>query len=237
MSCTWLGVRGHLYDTPDFERVMVWTVYEMTIWAGLGISLPFLGCHYLSFSLCLSQRETAYPSFFFARHVLGDPDDFVPGRCCREWVCLQRQRETALHRRGLRYSASEMNKEKTYEPPDENFSTMGAEHFRCTEVLLLPDFICAVCTLSLPSQRGRLLGMSKRSCATFVWISTHGSSRLRKLTRRRPACSQTNISSLSRRTFPFRGSVVRRTQCPSTEVTLCITPSFVGLAEISQSVS
>jgi len=24
-------VRGRLYDTPDFERVTVWTVYEMTI--------------------------------------------------------------------------------------------------------------------------------------------------------------------------------------------------------------
>ena len=43
-------------------------------------------------------------------------------------------------------------------------------------------------------------------------------------------------SSPSRRTFPFRGNVVRRTQSPS-KVTLCITPSFVGLAVVSQSIS
>ena len=32
-----------------------------------------------------------------------------------------------------------MDKEKTYVPPDENFTTIGAERFRCAEVLLLPD--------------------------------------------------------------------------------------------------
>ena len=34
--------------------------------------------------------------------------------------------------------------------------TIGAEGFRCAEVLLLPDVIGTVCTLSLPPQRGRL---------------------------------------------------------------------------------
>ena len=34
-----------------------------------------------------------------------------------------------------------MEKEKTYELPDENFITVGAERFRCAEVLLLSDFI------------------------------------------------------------------------------------------------
>jgi len=43
-----------------------------------------------------------------------------------------------------------------------------------------------------------------------------------------------DTSSLSRRTFPLRASVVRRTQFPSTKVMLCITPSFVGLAVILQ---
>ena len=52
-----------------------------------------------------------------------------------------------------------------------------------------------VCTPSLPPQRGRLLKMSNRSCATLVLIETHSSSRLRKLARRRPTCFQT--SSLS----------------------------------------
>ena len=33
-----------------------------------------------------------------------------------------------------------MKKEKTYDPPDQNFITIGAEHFRCTEVLVLSDF-------------------------------------------------------------------------------------------------
>ena len=35
----------HLHDTPDFERVMVWTVYEMASFGReLGIHLPYLGC-------------------------------------------------------------------------------------------------------------------------------------------------------------------------------------------------
>ena len=58
--------------------------------------------------------------------------------------------------------------------------------------------------------------------------------RLRKFTRRRPTLSQTVISSLSRRTFQLRESVVRRTQCPFTTAALCITPSFVRLAVVSQ---
>ena len=48
----------------------------------------------------------------------------------------------------------------------------------------------------------------------------------------------TKTSSLSPRTFPFRGSVVRRAQCSCTKATLCITTSFVWiwLAVILQSV-
>ena len=42
---------------------------------------------------------------------------------------------------------AEMHKEKTHEPPDENFITIGAEHFRCAEVLLLPDLSGTVCVL------------------------------------------------------------------------------------------
>ena len=41
----------------------------------------------------------------------------------------------------VHHLTAEMDKEKTYEPPDENFITVGAERFRCPEVLLLPDFI------------------------------------------------------------------------------------------------
>ena len=40
----------------------------------------------------------------------------------------------------VHHSTAEMDKEKTYEPPDENFITVGAELFRCAEVLLLPAF-------------------------------------------------------------------------------------------------
>ena len=81
-----------------------------------------------------------------------------------------------------------------------------------------------------------MLGRSKRDCATSVQITTQSSNRLRKLTRRRPTCSQTRTSSLMRRTFPFRGSVVRRTQCPSVRVALCITPSLAWLVVILQGV-
>ena len=41
----------------------------------------------------------------------------------------------------LQHGASKMKKEKkTYEPPEQNFITIGAEHFRCAEVLLLSGF-------------------------------------------------------------------------------------------------
>ena len=53
--------------------------------------------------------------------------------------------------------------------------------------------------------------MSKRSCATLVLITTHSSSRLRKLTRRRPTCFQTNIITVGAERFhctevPFQPS-------------------------------
>ena len=50
--------------------------------------------------------------------------------------------------------------------------------------------------LHFPPQRGRLLGSSKRNCASFVWITTRSTHRLRKWTRRRLTCSQTVRSSL-----------------------------------------
>ena len=53
-------------------------------------------------------------------------------------------------------STAEMSKKTTYEPPDENFITIGAERFRCAEVLLLPDVIGTMCTLSLPKERRTL---------------------------------------------------------------------------------
>ena len=49
----WLPTRA-----PDVVAFKVWTVYEMARWAG--------ACHYPSFSLCLSQRKTAHPSFMRA---------------------------------------------------------------------------------------------------------------------------------------------------------------------------
>ena len=77
-------------------RLIVWTVYDMAIWAGsLANLLPFPGCHYPSFFLCLSQRKNAYHLFFYTPSY-GDPDEFVPVCCCRETVCSRRQRETAL---------------------------------------------------------------------------------------------------------------------------------------------
>ena len=39
---SWLQTCGHLYDTPDFERVMVWT--DRVIWAGAWHLLQILGC-------------------------------------------------------------------------------------------------------------------------------------------------------------------------------------------------
>ena len=38
-------------------------------------------------------------------------------------------------------STAQVSKKTTFESPDENFITIGAERFRCAEVLLLPDVI------------------------------------------------------------------------------------------------
>ena len=85
-------------------------------------------------------------------------------------------------------------------------------------------------TLSRPPKRGRSVVVSKRNFATLLSTTTQSSNRLRKVpTRSRPTCSLTKISSLSPRTFPLRGSLVRRAQCSSTKVTLCIKASFVWI--------
>ena len=58
-------------------------------------------------------------------------------------------------------------------------------------------FLPPVCTPSLPQQRFRLLGMSKRNCAALFVFPTQSTNRLRNLTRRRPTSSQRETSSLS----------------------------------------
>ena len=45
----------------------------------------------------------------------------------RAYICLDLDTEHNL--------TAEMDKEKTYEPPDENFITVGAERLRCVEGL------------------------------------------------------------------------------------------------------
>ena len=60
--------------------------------------------------------------------------DFVPVCCCREKVRSRRQKGTALHRRGLRHSAS-MRIPTSLQT--KTSVAIGAEHFRCAEELLL----------------------------------------------------------------------------------------------------
>jgi len=54
---------------------------------------------------------------------------------------LRRQRETSLLAR-ITTQCIENERGETYEPPDENFITIGAEPFRCAEVLLLYNIYC-----------------------------------------------------------------------------------------------
>ena len=61
-------------------HLIVWTVYEMAMWAGAWHPLPFLGCHYPSFSLCCRKKKKTPILCVCARHVHGDPDSFVPAR-------------------------------------------------------------------------------------------------------------------------------------------------------------
>ena len=44
MRYTWALARNLLPDAPDLMGLMVWTVYEMAIWAGARHLPPFLGC-------------------------------------------------------------------------------------------------------------------------------------------------------------------------------------------------
>ena len=177
-------------------RLIPWMVYEMAIWAGATfawvpssfvLSLLVAYKNRLSFVFVLAMYLAIQTALFLSAAAVGG---------------FFRDVKMKLRYIGAEYdtvhkSTTEMSKETTYEPPDESFITIGAERFRCAEVLLLPNVIGTVCTHSLPPQRGRLLGMSKRRCATLFGITTHSSSRLRNLTRKRPTSSQTETSALS----------------------------------------
>ena len=68
---------------------------------------------------------------------------FLTAAAQREFVCDVKEK---LRYFGAVYdtvhqSTAKMDKEKTYEPPDENFIVVCVERFRCAEVLILPDFI------------------------------------------------------------------------------------------------
>ena len=63
-QCTRLQVRRRLYDTLDFERVTVWTVYEMTLWAGAWHP-PTLSWVPLSFVLFLHAMYLAILTILF----------------------------------------------------------------------------------------------------------------------------------------------------------------------------
>ena len=69
------------------------------------------------------------------------------------------------------------------------------DRVRCLDIEIphLSTISTRMCTLSTPPQRGRLFGISSRNCATLVLITTQSSN---PLTRRRPASSQTETSSL-----------------------------------------
>ena len=86
-----------------------------------------------------------------------------------------------------------MKKEKTFEPPEQNFITIGAEHFRCAEVLLLSDFAQHLLLHNYRREEDRS-ECCKENCVTSFWIIRHSSN---PLSGRRPAISQTKTSSLS----------------------------------------
>ena len=50
----------------------------------------------------------------------------------------EKQCHSSLHHDTELKSTAEVDKEKIYELPDENFFTVGAKRFRCVEVLLHP---------------------------------------------------------------------------------------------------
>ena len=113
-------------------------------------------------------------------------------------------KETALHRRGLRHSASEMNKENTYEPLDQNFITIGSEHFRCAEVLLLSDFVQKILLHCHRREEDRS-ECSKETALHWFWIVTQSS----KSSVREKTCDLPwKTSSFSLPTVPLRGSVI-----------------------------
>ena len=168
---------------------------------------------------------------------LASPYPFVGATFLRAsgGVCLQRQRETALHRRGLRHSSFEMNMEKTYEPPDGNFITIGAEHFRCAEVLLCQIPVVQCILFHCYRREGDCSECPEAVLHVFDY-DTQLKSTAEIYQEKTCVLPDENILTVAPNVSVSRKRC-RRTQCPSTEVTLCNTPSFVGLVVISHSVS
>ena len=85
-------------------RLIVWTVYEMAIWARAW-HLPTLLWVPLSFVLSLLVAEKNRLSFVYMLAMYMAIQTALFLSATAERVCSWRQRETALHRRGLRHSA------------------------------------------------------------------------------------------------------------------------------------
>ena len=107
---SWLQTRGHLHDTPDFERVIVWTVYEMASFRReLGIPptlsrVPAGRAHWRILWRrqpdARGERILSYFSGLFSLIIKSAVPTthhraWVLLHCyCREGGCLQRQRGT-----------------------------------------------------------------------------------------------------------------------------------------------
>ena len=149
------GSSGHLYDTPDFERVMVWTVYEMASFGrGLGIPLPFLGCQpdTLIGAYCGDASRTRVESAFFfqaetsslLRRVSPCPSYFsglfslviksaVPTKHHRTWssFTVPAEREATRNVKEKRCASYSMNRHPSllFERPMRNLTERGYSPF------------------------------------------------------------------------------------------------------------
>ena len=83
---SWLQTPGHLYDTPNFERVMVWTVYEMATF-GRGLEISSTRSRVPAGRVLLAHAVVTPAGRAWRAHIYSE---LKRHRCDAKYLCVRR---------------------------------------------------------------------------------------------------------------------------------------------------